>query len=341
MIKLKGQFVNGQLIINMVIAKTLLDKLQLCKDGCDCGCASGVELCKDGCDCGCADPASKIDACKDGCDCGCASGVELCKDGCDCGCQDNVQTTDGGQCNCEHCQESSQTAFAGGSDDGNDDNEKKTQNQTINNSSNVGDASQHNQAHNGHHHHHHHHNNQHQCGCGCEHHDGQHQCEHHGEGEHQCDCGCDHGEQPEQNACESERNLANEYLALARQIQADFDNYRRRNTEAVKQAKSEGVREAVLDFLPALDAVDRAMEYIKDEQSLEGIKLIRKIFEKTFADFHIEPIMCLGAHYDPNFHDVVVAEESTQPSGTIIEEIETGYTMDGKVIRHSIVKIAK
>ncbi len=307
MIELREQ----KVVVNIIIAKALLEKLKLCKDGCDCGCV---------------DEASKIDACKDGCDCGCAGGVELCKDGCDCGCQDNVQHTNSTeQCNCEHCKEQSQTSFSNGGDDNDDKNgEKKIQNQTMNNNPHKEncDCNHNHQNHNGHHHHNHH-NGEH-CGCGCEHH---------------------HNEQTNNeqnhNNCESERNLANEYLTLARQIQADFDNYRRRNNDAVKQAKNEGIRETVLDFLPALDAVDRAVEYMKDDQSREGIMLIRKVFEKAFADFGIEPIMCLGAHYDPNFHDVVVAEESNQPSGTIIEEIETGYTMDGKVIRHSVVKIAK
>ena len=181
-----------------------------------------------------------------------------------------------------------------------------------------------------------------------------------------CDCGCHHNEESEANfsggddgdddddkekqchcdcnngcSCESERNLANEYLNLARQIQADFDNYRRRNNEAVKQAKAEGIKEAVMNFLPALDAIERAMPFMQDEQSREGINMIKKLFEKSFENFKIEPIKCVGTHYDPNFHDVVFAEESEFESGTIIEEIEVGYTMDGKVIRHSVVKIAK
>ena len=339
------------LVINLVIAKSLLDKLTLCdkdcdcgcvsgvelcdkdcdcgckdpaseinacSEDCDCGCASGVELCDKDCDCGCKDPASEINACSEDCDCGCASGVELCDKDCNCGCNDNTQgaTNNDNQCHCKHCEE--HTAFASGGDDGDDkDNEQKKQNETINNKQD---------------------NHNEQCHCGCEHHNGHHhhngQCHHHNDNhsceghEHKCDC-------------ESEKNLANEYLNLARQIQADFDNYRRRNVDAVKQARGEGVKEAILEFLPALDAVDRAIDFMADEQSREGVMLIKKVFEKAFNDFKVEPIMCLGAHYDPNFHDVVVAEESNQPSGTIIEEIETGYTMDGKVIRHSVVKISK
>lgn len=154
--------------------------------------------------------------------------------------------------------------------------------------------------------------------------------------EKQCHCDCNNN-----CSCESERNLANEYLNLARQIQADFDNYRRRNNEAVKQAKAEGIKEAVMNFLPALDAIERAMPFMQDEQSQEGMNLIKKLFEKSFENFKIESIKCVGAHYDPNFHDVVFAEESEFESGTIIEEIEVGYTMDGKVIRPSVVKIAK
>ena len=348
MIKLNEQ----SFVINIMVAKSLLNKLALCsKDcdcgckgnasnidacskDCDCGCVSNVELCDKDCDCGCKDNTSNIDACSKDCDCGCASNVELCDKDCDCGCKDNASSIDAcskdcdcgcnanienntEHCNCKHCQEES-ASYSNGGDDGDDeDGKKKTQNETINNK-------QENHNHN-------------ECHCGCEHHNGHHHHHHNG----QCSHNDEHNHHHQECNCEHEKNLANEYLNLAKQIQADFDNYRKRNAEAISQAKNEGIKSVLLDFLPALDAVDRALNYIVDEQSREGVHLIRKIFEKAFNDYKIEPIRCLGQHYDPNYHDVVYAEESDKPSGTIIEEIETGYIMNGKVIRHSVVKIAK
>ncbi len=153
---------------------------------------------------------------------------------------------------------------------------------------------------------------------------------------------CDEDKDNEINVdCDKNIDLANQYLNLAKQIQADFDNYRRRNNDAIKQAKNEGIKETVLAFLPALDAVERAIKYTTDKQSVEGLLMIKKVFEKTFGDYNIQQIHCLGEHYDPNFHNVVFAEESDKESGTIIEEIEKGYIMNDKVIKHSIVKISK
>ena len=360
-------------IINLYIAKTLLNELNLCKgdcncgccdSNCDCGCQSGVnlcskdcdcgcktnieevELCDSNCDCGCCDGNCDCGCCDSNCDCGCKSNVELCSGDCDCGCKSSVEKTQlcdsncdcgccDGNCDCGCCDSNCDCGCQSGvnlcskdCDCGCKSNVEKTQLCDSNCDCGCKDNTTTSGC---------------ECGCGC----GCCECESsfnggdddggNDEGK-QCQCHCCEENKCE---CESEKNLANEYLNLARQIQADFDNYRRRNVEAVKQAKIDGIKQAVMNFLPALDAVDRAMEFMKDEQSREGIGLIRKLFEKTFEELNIEPIKCIGAHYDPSYHDVVFAEESSQPSGTIIEEIEVGYTMDGKVIRHSVVKIAK
>lgn len=331
--------------INLALAKNLLNKLGLCDNDCNCGCTdNAVKACNSDCDCGCADPAvqakgcgkcekgcadpaselkeqielngcgkcdkgcfdpaTQYEACNSDCDCGCVDNtIKVCNSDCDCGCNDSA-------CNCGETTVNqskndggANQSTSGGDDDGSDD---------------------------------------HKCGCGCEHHKHHHHNHHHNNGEHHqehCNCGCEQNNH--ESACQSEKNLADEYLNLARQVQADFDNYRRRNVEAIKQAKNDGLKQAVMEFLPSLDVVDRAMQYMHDEDSKQGLTLIRKMFEKAFSDLNIEPIRCIGAHYNPEFHDVVISEESDQPSGTIIEEIETGYTLDGKVIKHSVVKIAK
>lgn len=359
MIKINEQNQILKLAVNIAVAKTLIEQFGLCDSDCDCGCsdfANKVNLCDSDCDCGCVDILKKTNLCDSDCDCGCCDNasakinsqnsgntkynsvneIGACSGDCDCGCRDNVGSSENshsdenfnsgslseinvcsGDCDCGcadptcQCEGSSNqpqndggisNAFGGNDDDGED---------------------------------------AHRCSCGCEHH-GKHSHNHkhnhshcHSDENAQQHCDC------EKNNCQSEKNLADEYLNLARQIQADFDNYRRRNVEAVKQAKNEGIKQTVAQFLPSLDVVDRAMQYMHDEDSKQGLMLIRKMFEKAFADLKIEPIICVGAHYDPEFHDVVISEESNQPSGTIIEEIETGYTLDGKVIKHSVVKIAK
>jgi len=323
-------------------------KIDACNSDCDCGCADpatqlcGCEKCDKGCydpavqangcgkcDKGCADPASeleeqielsgcgkcgngcydpasKIDVCNSDCDCGCVdNSVKACNSDCDCGCKDQTCYSEATSVNQSQNDGGANQSISGGDDDGSDEKSK--------------------------------------CGCGCEHHNHHHNHHHHhnnGEHHHEhCNCGCE--QHNHENACQSEKNLADEYLNLARQVQADFDNYRRRNVEAIKQAKNDGMKQAVMEFLPSLDVVDRAMQFMHDDDSKQGLALIRKMFEKAFSDLNIEPIRCVGAHYNPEFHDVVISEESDQPSGTIIEEIETGYTLDGKVIKHSVVKIAK
>lgn len=184
------------------------------------------------------------------------------------------------------------------------------------------------------------------CGCGCEdrvNEDDQCHSEH-------CSCGCEEEECEDDCECEEECCCENdcschskelEYLNLARQIQADFDNYRKRNVEAIKQAQIEGTKNVLSDFLPILDTVNKAIDLVADEKAKHGLELIKTSFESALRKVGVEPINAIGLHYDPNLHNVVLSEESDKESGTIIEELEKGYTYKGAVIKHSIVKISK
>lgn len=220
----------------------------------------------------------------------------------------------------------------------------------------------------GNHHHHHHHHHEHyenstqfggsdndggdnktgekqaKCGCGCDYDEricADDQCH-----KEHCTCGCEdeNCECEEECCCDDDcscHSKETEYLNLARQIQADFDNYRKRNVEAIKQAQIEGTKNVLSDFLPILDTINKAVHLVQDEQAKHGLELIKTSFESALQKVGVEPINALGLHYDPKYHNVVLTEESDSESGTIIEELEKGYTYQGAVIKHSIVKISK
>lgn len=209
--------------------------------------------------------------------------------------------------------QSQETAFGGTDDgDGQDDDEKAK--------CKCGCGGHH---HKHHHHHHHEHNH---CSCGCQDYEDEKGDKEECDCDEDCKCGCKEGI---------------DYLNLAKQIQADFDNYRKRNNEAIKVARIEGTKNAVSDFLPILDTISKAINLVHDEEAKHGLELIKSSFETALDKLGVVAIEALGKHYDPNFHNVVISEESDQESGTIIEEIEKGYTYQGIVLKHSIVKIAK
>ena len=76
-----------------------------------------------------------------------------------------------------------------------------------------------------------------------------------------------------------------EYKALAQRTQADFDNFRKRNVEAVKQARVDGGNDVVLSMLPVLDTVEIAINMIADDATKSGVQLIQKKFQEVFAKY--------------------------------------------------------
>ena len=151
----------------------------------------------------------------------------------------------------------------------------------------------------------------------------------------------------QQKRAEQERD---EYLAALQRARADYINLERR---MVKE-KEEWIQFANLDFvlgiLPTLDSFDEALKHLKNgnEQEAEapdaaesdGIELIYNQLKSALKDKGLEEISAVGQKFNPEFHESVEVVEGGD-SGVVIEEIQKGYTLHGKVIRPSKVKIGK
>ena len=119
-------------------------------------------------------------------------------------------------------------------------------------------------------------------------------------------------------------------------LQADFENYRKqldRDRQQFAGLASEGL---IKELLGVVDDLGRAAE-----RGDEGIGLIHKNFMKILEDNGLKRIECVGGKFDPHHHEVLCQEDSNQEEGTVLEELQTGYMLKDKVIRHSKVKIAK
>lgn len=152
--------------------------------------------------------------------------------------------------------------------------------------------------------------------------------------------------QPEQDEInvefEKTKMLAEEYLNLARVIQADFDNYRKRSLDQIEKAKIDGIAEAVELLLPSLDAFKKAKENIKDENTLSGINMLEKAIMSGLQKLGIEKIEAVGKPLDPNVHNALaVAKDEQKEDGIILDEFQAGYKMKDRVIRCSQVLVNK
>lgn len=144
-------------------------------------------------------------------------------------------------------------------------------------------------------------------------------------------------------AAEAKRD---EYLGIAQRVQAEFENYKRRNRTALQDACQVAADETILAFLPVLDNLQRALAAAKDSEDPEdivtGVEMVIKQFADLLGQMEVTPIEAVGEPFDPMYHHAVMKVESEDPgeTDTVIEELQKGYMHKDKVIRYSMVKVS-
>ena len=134
-----------------------------------------------------------------------------------------------------------------------------------------------------------------------------------------------------------------EYLNLAQRVQADFDNFRRRNQNVRKEAFDEGARAFATTLLPVIDNMERAItaaQQSTDESLRSGVEMVCRQMVEAFEKRGITAIDRKGEKFDPNLENAVMqgTEEDGEP-GTVCEVFQKGYQMEGMVLRHAMVKV--
>ena len=137
-----------------------------------------------------------------------------------------------------------------------------------------------------------------------------------------------------------------DYFAGWQREKADFINYKNKELERLKNVSEVVEQDLILSILPVLDNFNRAAKAINGEkqqdQNIKGLLMIKNQLEDVLKEKGIEPLQRLGKKFDPNLDEVLEAilSEEFEPD-IVIEEIEAGYTKNGKLIRPAKVKISK
>ena len=127
-----------------------------------------------------------------------------------------------------------------------------------------------------------------------------------------------------------------------RRLQAEFENYKKRVDKERESYKDYITADLIKKFLPILDSFELALEDNKtSEESKEGIKLIYAQLHSLLESLNVKEIKTLGQKFNPQFHEALLVEESDLPDGTIIEELQKGYTFNNNLLRTAKVKISK
>ncbi|PIU98225.1 nucleotide exchange factor GrpE [Candidatus Wolfebacteria bacterium CG03_land_8_20_14_0_80_40_12] len=144
---------------------------------------------------------------------------------------------------------------------------------------------------------------------------------------------------------ESEKKAA-EYLTGWQRARADFLNYKKEEMARIGEFLKYATEEFILKILPILDnfnvAEKNLPENLKNEKNVRGVLQIKTQLEDFLKSQGVEKIKSLGEKFNPNLHEVVEEiEVKDGKSGIIIEEIQKGYKLYGKVIRPAKIKINK
>ena len=131
-------------------------------------------------------------------------------------------------------------------------------------------------------------------------------------------------------------------------VQAEMQNLRRRTEQDVERAHKYGIEKFSTELLVVADNLERALSSAsesKDESAkaiLDGVSLTLKSLNDCFAKFSIETVDPLGEPFDPQLHQAIATQESpdSEPN-SVIEVIQKGYTLNGRVIRPAMVMVSK
>ena len=153
------------------------------------------------------------------------------------------------------------------------------------------------------------------------------------------------GEVVEEPAVDYEKEIE-ALKASELRIRADFDNFRRRTNEENAKRVKFASQSVVEKLIPLLDNFERALQVeatSEDAKQIQaGVDMIHRQLVDVLNGEQVEAIDAVGQPFDPNYHQAVMQEPSDEfESGTVTMELQKGYTMHGRVIRPSMVKVAE
>lgn len=156
----------------------------------------------------------------------------------------------------------------------------------------------------------------------------------------------------EEKTAESEESMEQETLKVEEEaaetkylrLMADFQNYKKRVEKEKKDIYAFANEKIVLDLLDVIDNFDRALAHQSEDGSVitEGMNKIYKQLKGVLEKNGVEEIEAIGQEFDPNIHNAVMSEESKdyEPNKVTLV-MQKGYFLNKKVIRHTMVRVAK
>jgi molecular chaperone GrpE len=145
-------------------------------------------------------------------------------------------------------------------------------------------------------------------------------------------------------ALKDEKKKAETYLNQLKYARADLENLQKRMQRSIDEALDRANGRFLMQLLPVLDELDLAIEAtgVDGGNVVEGIEMIRRKLWKLMMVEGVASIKAVGEPFDPRMHEAVLdIETSDYPDRTVIEEFRKGYLYRDRLLRASMVKVAR
>ncbi len=130
-------------------------------------------------------------------------------------------------------------------------------------------------------------------------------------------------------------------------LYSEFDNYRKRTAKERIELQKSASREVILDTLPVVDDLERAIQSFEEHQlsdeAKKGIELIYNKLINILSQKGLKEIEAMGQTFDTDFHEAItnIPAPSKKMKGKIMDVVQKGYTLNGKVIRYAKVVVGQ
>jgi molecular chaperone GrpE len=126
---------------------------------------------------------------------------------------------------------------------------------------------------------------------------------------------------------------------------ADLENLRKRNKRELEDARYEAKTKTLKEMLPVVDNLERAIEHAASQGGnnpiVEGVQLVLRQFQTAFERLDVVAVDAQDKPFDPNLHEAISQQESDAAPGTIVQVLQRGYKIGERLLRPSLVVVAK
>lgn len=147
----------------------------------------------------------------------------------------------------------------------------------------------------------------------------------------------------EQKVASLEKEKKDTYERLLRSA-ADFENYKKRVRREIDDTLLKAREQVLREMLPVVDNLERALGAAAGDGNsvLDGVRLVLRQFGSALEKFDVKAVEAVGKPFDPSVHEAISQVESKdQPAGTVVSEMQRGYTLGPRLLRPAMVAVSR